>query len=598
MPSQGAVQARKVFRSASLWGGLLFASICACYWVIWTRCLAQTQGHFTYALDDPYIHLAIAKNLAFHGVWGVTEYTPSSASSSPLWILLLAPAIRVFGDSIYWPLLFGIFFSLATVLLLYVRFVRAGFVAPLAFVVVAAIFALGPLHILPFTGMEHSLQILLDLAFGFWLLTAFARPCSTKELWIGLAITALMCLCRYESAFLIVVPFLAALWRRDWKVVGVLVLGPVLAVGGFGLYSHFAGMPPVPNSVVLKGNHPGSIAALLSRTYRFLHSESLALSDLFVLTVLAGVALGVSGLREKTRSLQVWLWTVVAASLLHAALALVGYFYRYEAYLLVLLATVLALAVRELYLFSWPAAVAPVSKRGWWITIGLACIAQVVLTPVFWFYQLGANLIVATYVLIFIAFVVMDRGARTRGRLTRVLLGCFATLALCFTVRDRSVAAFHDIANGSRDIYLQQFQMSRFVSRYYPKGRLAANDIGCVSYFTNVHLLDLVGLANDDIRALKRSHTFSTRSLGDVIDRFKPDLVIAYPDWFVGPESLPQTLIPVARWVIPPVTTAAGSMVTFYAFTAEGASGMRTNLVDFQSSLPSLVKVEYVGDSR
>jgi len=36
--------------------------------------LRRTSGHLVYALDDPYIHMAMAKNFSQHGVWGVTRY--------------------------------------------------------------------------------------------------------------------------------------------------------------------------------------------------------------------------------------------------------------------------------------------------------------------------------------------------------------------------------------------------------------------------------------------------------------------------------------------------------------------------------------------
>jgi hypothetical protein len=53
--------------------------------------LWQNGGQFIYALDDPYIHLDLADQLARTGVYGVNEGQVAAPSSSILWPFLLIP---------------------------------------------------------------------------------------------------------------------------------------------------------------------------------------------------------------------------------------------------------------------------------------------------------------------------------------------------------------------------------------------------------------------------------------------------------------------------------------------------------------------------
>src|SRR5262245_18537055 len=52
--------------------------------------LVLNEGHLVYNLDDPYIHLALAENIA-RGQYGVNLEEVSAPSSSILWPLLLVP---------------------------------------------------------------------------------------------------------------------------------------------------------------------------------------------------------------------------------------------------------------------------------------------------------------------------------------------------------------------------------------------------------------------------------------------------------------------------------------------------------------------------
>src|SRR5262245_424623 len=86
----------------------------------WTFAASRREsgGHIVYASDDAYIHMTIARTLARH-VWGINAGGFASASSSLLWILILAACDRLFGVHEAASLLINL---LASVVLLWVVF--------------------------------------------------------------------------------------------------------------------------------------------------------------------------------------------------------------------------------------------------------------------------------------------------------------------------------------------------------------------------------------------------------------------------------------------------------------------------------------------
>lgn len=125
--------------------------------------LRLTDGRFVYTLDDPYIQMAIARNLALHGDWAVTPGHFEPASSSPLWTLLLALVYRLAGTSDLVPLVANVVIALGVVVLLerLLRpFLSRGIVRGLAVLAIALAI---PLPALVLTGMEAPLHVLLTL---------------------------------------------------------------------------------------------------------------------------------------------------------------------------------------------------------------------------------------------------------------------------------------------------------------------------------------------------------------------------------------------------------------------------------------------------
>lgn len=303
--------------------------------------LVLNKGTFTYTHDDPYIHLALAENMGkLH--YGINQAEPSAPSSSLLWPLVYVPFMWLPFASIL-PLLFNAACALGTVWV--VAKVLAGSRGDRKRRSVFSVFltcmlvVLGS-YVVPtvFTGMEHSLQILLSIvAVAGGIQIAFFRR--APSWWMLLALV-LLPLVRYEG-FAVTVPLAALLYLRGFKKHSLIsFLTPVLVLIGFSLFLKSLGLGWLPTSVVAKGAEGSSGGGVL---FPLLNLKDNLVSREGILLAVLGLSLFFVGLfKEKSSGERLVALTGSAIVALHLLFGCATLDRRYIAYVWAIGLTILA----------------------------------------------------------------------------------------------------------------------------------------------------------------------------------------------------------------------------------------------------------------
>jgi hypothetical protein len=499
-----------------------------------TQATARCGGTFVYALDDAYIHLALARNLAENGTWGLHGGEFAAASSSPLWTVTLAGLIRVFGPQPLLPLVLNLALTAVALYLAAGLLHDFGAGGPGLFFCLLVFAAATPLPALVFGGMEHVLQVCLCVAFLRLLLRALdGPPPGAAPLTAWAILSFLMPVTRYEDLFLIAAASGVLAWRRRWASV-VLALAPAaVSVSLFGLYFVLHGGGFLPNPLLIKGQtgvldalvHPDQLPSVLVRAV----FASTTPTHVFVLV---GALLAMTLWPQASVRTRLGCLVVLLTFLAHTALAQTGWFYRYEAYLVGLSLLCLATAI------PWQRTAEEGERR-----------------PV------PAYLLVAVY--------------------------------LALPIGGRALDAFGSIPAACGNIHDQQVQMADFVRTNYDGDAVALNDIGAVSFGTDAQVLDLYGLGCNEIARLKRDKRYDTPEIDRVARARGVKLVVVYDAWFRNETALPAHWVKVGTWTLADNVVCGSDTVSFYALDADGAVRLRRALEQFADRLPSSVRLHY-----
>jgi len=315
------------------------AVLCAVLAVSIALVLKHSEGHLIYAIDDPYIHMAIARNVADHGVWGVTRYEFTSSSSSLLWTSLLSFVYFLFGAGETAPLILNILFAIGACGLIYVLLRRHRAPPWLTLGALLSIIFFSPWPSLVFCGQEHMLHGLLTI----WFVSLAAALLSGhKQTRLGfsvlLLLATLVVMARYEGLFAVLAVGGLFAARRRWAPGSAVVAAGCFPVVIYGLISLAKGWYFLPNPILLKGNLP-NVSSVKGMVYLLGYSGYLELMQnphmlMLLLTGLAVLHYQLRNHKGRWRESTVVNAVFVAATGLHMQFARAGWFYRYEACLL------------------------------------------------------------------------------------------------------------------------------------------------------------------------------------------------------------------------------------------------------------------------
>jgi len=512
--------------------------------ILWNLCQHKNGGQFVYTLDDPYIHMAIAKNVVRHGVWGVTPYQYSSSSSSPLWTLGLVLSYGLFGVRDLTPFILNLIFAGLALGLVYI-FLHGRLPGWAVFLVLAAAIFFPPLAPLVFSGMEHTAHLFLTLLTVALAAKTLSQESPSPALRRGLLVSAFLTTAvRYEGLFLILVLSILFACRKRWLFALLFAGAGVLPLAAYGIWSAAQGWYFLPNPVILKG-FEGNRAVFNFLEDTFVRGRPLtwrAIERLvpvmfvsrinahphFLYLILPSLILLVYQRGSFWTPANITNTAFVGSAVLHMQFASTGWFFRYEAYVMIF----------GIYAVATGLADHLPGRDGW---------------------QGWGN------------------------RLFRAAMVLLLAILVSSPLRARAVKSLKDTPKASHNIFEQQYQMAFFLRQFYQGQVVAANDIGAINYLADFHLVDLAGLGTRESAAFKLKQVYGPRQVAAVAEQYGTQIALVYDSWF----QIPGEWSKVGEWQIRDNVVCGDDTVSFYAVDPGAAPGLLENLRTFSPRLPA-----------
>jgi hypothetical protein len=524
--------------------------------------LRINHGNFCYPLDDSFIHMTIARNFALNGTWGINTQEFSSASSSPLYTIILATCYLVGFDSIWMPFYVNAFFAILLLITSNKLLLHFGLNAVMRCITLSLLVLCMPLAVMVVSGMEHTLHTWLSILLVLYAMRFLSSPRpAIKTIIITGMIAALAILSRFEALFLLAAIIALGIYRKKWLTSFSLLIMALLPMVIFGIISVKQGGYFLPNSVLLKGSHLGGGWQQIKNTVQEILVYKLTFGNNTMMNIFTN-----RYFPEGASSLS-------GTSLIR----------------LLIIIPFLLLTLKEGVKGSFPATAA---KQGACLFI-ITCFLHLALAGIGWLFRYEAYLVAWGILAGSVLLYPQLKGIKERLQTSWIEKGVFLFL-LIFSLSPlpmRAARAYTMLPQACNNIYEQQVQMGKFLAQYYPHSAVAVNDIGAVSYLSNSRIIDMWGLGNNTVATAKLHGKYSSGFLLDFSRQQDIKIAVIYDSWFDN--ELLKNWKKIATWQIPNNVICGAPDVSFYAVNPAAADSLAEQLKAFKPLLPADVQVTY-----
>jgi hypothetical protein len=139
-------------------------------------------------------------------------------------------------------------------------------------------------------------------------------------------------------------------------------------------------------------------------------------------------------------------------------------------------------------------------------------------------------------------------------------------LGLGFDLTRRAIRGMVQPVQASEDRFLEHIQMAKIVSGAYDHDTIVVNDIGTIAYYSDAPLLDVIGLGSvEPIQDRLERHSFTAADVAAWASSRHASIAILQTQWQRVSSVVPPTWTKIQTWTLPRNVVFKDFEISFFA---------------------------------